>query len=41
MDRTKFEIWLDGFTNLASDSMAELDADGKCAEFRERWHNIG
>jgi uncharacterized protein (TIGR02246 family) len=41
--------WHCRFTRLTSDSAAELDgiflvdldADGKCTEFREWWHKIG
>jgi hypothetical protein len=41
--------WHTGFTRLTSDStveldgtfLVELDADGKCAEFREWWHKTG
>jgi|SRR5215203_3058419 len=41
--------WRSEFTRLTSDSaveldgifLVELDADGKCTEFREWWHKIG
>ena len=49
MDRTEFEIWLDDYKGLTSDSTVELDgislvaldAGGKDTEFREWWHKIG